>query len=269
VVIHFFCALAIYLLWRGFYFEPNRLRVERFSRSDFGVNMVLAHLSDLHLNRWGRLHQSLITRLEAEAPQAIVLTGDYVKTKRGFSTLAKLLEHLTEIAPVYAVLGDNDQEDPETENRLVAIFRHNNARVLMNQQARLLQNNQQVYLVGLEDPHLGKADFIRALNQIPEVSSCPIIVLAHSPEVLKVPGISGDLILTGHTHGGQICLPGGIALLTNTKGIKRMYKGLIPWNGRALYINRGLGTARIPARLFCLPELAVFHLYKENKKEGT
>src|SRR5690606_7301919 len=133
---------------------------------------------------------------------------------------------LKRLAPVYAVLGDNDQDNPEWERKLEAVFARSEVPVLRNSARLLSVDDEAMLLIGTDDPNTGRSRveaaeggalrLVRTRGVADDLDAVYTVVLAHSPEIVTEARPWMDLILTGHTHGGQICLPGGIALSTNT-----------------------------------------------------
>jgi predicted MPP superfamily phosphohydrolase len=154
----------------------------------------------------------------------------------------------------WGILGNHDaiEEVPYLERLGI--------RMLVNESVALERDGQQLWLVGLDDPHFyGTHDFQRALSGVP-AAACKI-GLIHSPEIsaeAKRHGIA--LYLAGHTHGGQLCLPGGHAPYQNARCPARLARG--EWReGRMVgYTSVGAGSSGLPARLNCDPEIALLEL---------
>lgn len=266
--------LTASVVWRAFFVEPKTIHVETHRllvpslRS--AAPLRILQLTDLHLWTFTPLHQKVLFHAEGAQPDLIVLTGDYAESEGGLEALAILVSGLRRIAPIYAVLGDNDQEDAMWQSRLEAIFANEHVIVLRNMASLINHDGHHLLVVGVDDPNTGFSRLDHARNQAlsllgiqsaEHLMDVPNIMLAHSPEIVLQAEPWMDLIVTGHTHGGQICLPGGVALHTNTPACKGYSAGWYTISPTTrLYVNRGVGTARIPARLFCLPEMALFEL---------
>lgn len=219
----------------------------------------------------GELAVELMTEAGVDV---IAVTGDFLSDGRALTFLAPLLMELGQVAPIYAVLGDNDFEDVNHPERLIGELKRSRVRLLRNEADLFIRGDRALLIVGVDDPNTHRADLAKALTEADQLwrrsrfaaassaqaDAPPVVVLAHSPEIVRDHDARAHLYLTGHTHGGQICLPGGIALATNTRGVPRYASGLFNIGNSWLYVNRGVGTARIPARLFCPPEIAVFDL---------
>lgn len=267
------------IVWRAFAVEPKHPVTSRHRIVVRGwptnSSYKILQLSDLHLWDLGPLHRRIIEQVEALSPDLIVLTGDYAESDEGIEALGTLLRQLRALAPVYAVLGDNDQEEEAWQRQLEVVFAREDVVLLRNRAALINIKDAPLMIIGLDDPNAGLSQVNQAKAHaeellhaavISDLEAIPTVVLAHSPEVVVELEPWMDLILTGHTHGGQICLPGGRALYTNTPRCKGFASGMytVRTHGR-LYVHRGVGTARIPARLFCPPEVALFELVGQDR----
>jgi predicted MPP superfamily phosphohydrolase len=133
-------------------------------------------------------------------------------------------------------------------------------RMLFNECDPIIRDGQRIFLAGVDDPHFYRADDIeKATSQIP--SDALSILLAHTPEVYDRALSAGfDLMLCGHTHGGQLCLPGGTRIKLEAAFPRSMGAG--PWRYGAMvgYTSVGAGTSLLPVRLNCQPEITLHTL---------
>ena len=162
--------------------------------------------------------------------------------------------------PQFGILGNHDFIE------MVRELERHGLPILLNEATPLERDGQQLWIVGVDDPQFYKThDFARARRGVPE-DACTIL-LCHSPEIhTEAANHKFDLMLSGHTHGGQICLPGGRHVVLSTKNLKQPYiKG--PWSsGKMLgYTSRGTGCCGVAARLNCPPEITVHILRCEDK----
>jgi len=217
----------------------------------------LLQLSDLHLDEDARLVDALLERVEGLRYDAVVLTGDYRVGTSGpveptLAELARLQAALA--APAYAVLGNHDSV------RMLPGLEALGIRVLLNEHATLEHGGAQLYLAGVDDPHYYRMDDLaRAQAGIP--AGAVTVLLSHSPELYREAAASDvDLFLCGHTHGGQICLPGGIAVILEARIPRRLGAG--PWRQGAMrgYTSRGVGTSVVDVRFNCPPEITLHTL---------
>lgn len=220
---------------------------------------TILHLSDLHLDMSEDFVDALIERVRAVDYDLCVLTGDYRFRTRGpyepaLAGLARLRPHLRE--PVYAVLGNHDSI------RMVPGMEDLGIRVLLNESVRLERQDATIHLAGIDDAHYYRVDNLhKAAHDIPhqEVS----ILLSHTPESYRNAAHADfKLMLCGHTHGGQICLPGGIPLITDADCPRAYVRGPWRYHDLAGYTSVGAGSSIVDARLNCLPEITLHRLQR-------
>jgi len=133
-------------------------------------------------------------------------------------------------------------------------------RMVFNECEALIRGDQQIFLAGVDDLHFYRADDVeKAAFQIPQDAFS--ILLSHTPEVYDRAASAGfDVMFSGHTHGGQLCLPGGIPIKLEARLPRAMVAG--PWRYADMvgYTSVGVGSSVLPVRLNCLPEIALHHL---------
>ena len=218
---------------------------------------TILHLSDLHVDMSEDLVHALIECVRMVDYDLCVLTGDYRYRTRGpyepaLAGLARLRPHLKE--PVYAVLGNHDTI------RMVPGMEDLGIRVLLNESARLERPGAAIHLAGIDDAHYFRVDNLhKAAHDIPheEVS----ILLSHTPETYRNAAHADfKLMLCGHTHGGQICLPGGIPLITDADCPRAYTRGSWRYHDLVGYTSVGAGSSIVDVRLNCLPEITLHRL---------
>ncbi len=222
----------------------------------------ILHISDIHGGSRLAL-ASAADRLaiaKSLAPDLIVFTGDLASRAEHVTKVADALGRLRARDGLVAVLGNHDHwiGEDKVANALAKV----GFTVLGNEHLMLTQNGNSVYLVGVKDPtYLRQDDLPAALRGVPEQAT--VIILSHSPDIVLNPLASRSaLILSGHTHGGQMVFPWIGPLYAPTRLGRRRMSGLQTVEGRLLYINRGLGEVFPPMRLNCPPELAMITLRK-------
>jgi len=218
---------------------------------------TLLHLSDLHLDVGAAFVDALIERVRGLSYDACVLTGDYRFRTFGppgpaMDALERLRPQLRD--PVYAVLGNHDSI------RMVPRMEAMGLRVLLNESVRIERDGQALYLAGIDDAHYFRTQgYHKAADGIPP-EACAVL-LSHTPEAFRHAAHCGfDLMLCGHTHGGQICLPGGVPLITDADAPRAYARG--PWRFKDMlgYTSVGCGTSIVDVRLNCLPEVTLHTL---------
>jgi predicted MPP superfamily phosphohydrolase len=215
---------------------------------------TILHISDLHVDLSEGAINRLVEIVSTLRCDICVLTGDYRgKTYGPFEAamdgVAKVRAQIK--APTYAVLGNHDtiQMVPQLEAMDI--------RVLLNERETITRGDQQVHLAGIDDAHFYRADDIEmAAANIPKADFS--ILLSHTPEVYRQAAEAGfDFMLSGHTHGGQLCLPGSIPIKLEAALPRKMGAGA--WKHLAMqgYTSVGVGTSILPVRLNCPPEVTL------------
>jgi uncharacterized protein len=233
----------------------NRIALKKLpSRFD---GFTLLHLSDLHADMNEGAMRRLTELLPGMSYDVCVLTGDYRGATFGrfdaaLESLARVCSHLK--GPVYGVLGNHDTI------RMVPGLEQMGIRMLLNEYEAISRGDQAIYLAGIDDAHYYRADNIeKAAFEIPENGFS--ILLSHTPEVYRQAAHAGfDLLLSGHTHGGQICLPGSIPITLDS--VLPRYMGSGAWNYRNMvgYTSVGAGSSIVAVRLNCPPEITLHQL---------
>ena len=220
---------------------------------------TILHISDLHvdMNAGAMRHLSEIVRHLTY--DICVLTGDFRGRTYGpfeatLDGLAQLRPNLT--GPVYGVLGNHDTILMVPGLEAIGI------RMLLNECETLVRGDQSIQLAGIDDAHYYRVDNIeKAAAGIPEGGFS--ILLSHTPEIYRQAAHAGfDLLLAGHTHGGQICLPGGIPLTLDSVLPRRMGAGAWDYRGMAGYTSVGVGSCIEPVRLNCPPAITLHRLQR-------
>jgi predicted MPP superfamily phosphohydrolase len=166
--------------------------------------------------------------------------------------MARVCAHID--GPIYGVLGNHDSI------RMVPALEDLGIRMLLNEAETLERGAQRIHLAGIDDAHYYRLDNIeKAVLQLPgdEFS----ILLSHTPEIYRQAAHADfDLLLSGHTHGGQICLPGAIPITLESVMPRRMGSGLWKYRRMVGYTSVGVGASVAPVRINCPPEITLHHL---------
>jgi hypothetical protein len=258
-------------------FERHNVEVTQHTISVRGLpeafdGMRLAQLSDIHLDEFTEpfLLREAVQRINRLKPDAVLLTGDYVsyevlsrrRTLGAAWQCGQLLNGLNCMAR-YAIFGNHDVM--AGEKAVWEAFASNGISVLKNTFVPLERGASRIWLAGLDDPTMGRPDLDRTIPaSIRNVPREPVILLCHAPDyvddlVAHPAGSSVALVLSGHTHGGQVRLP-LVGALRLPEGGKRYVEGLFRFGDTQLYVNRGLGAVDLPIRFDCPPEISVFTL---------
>ncbi len=228
---------------------------------------TLLHLTDIHADAIPDGGGHLADVLAGLSFDQCVVTGDFRFLTWGEYSLAlertaTLLAAVKRSRRPIGVLGNHDFIE------MVPGLEALGLRVLLNESARVNLGGETLWFLGVDDPHFyGTHDLDRADLAVPR--SAFRILLCHSPELFdQAADLGVQLYLCGHTHGGQICLPGRIPILTNAACPRTLGSG--PWKrGDMLgYTSRGTGTSGCAARFFCPPEVTLFTLRRDPQGPG-
>lgn len=210
-------------------------------------------LSDLHLDRYQPRHERVVRLIADLRPDWIFVTGDLLTVPKGLPHLFRFLAGLRALAPVFVTLGNHDHYSRVPVDRFREMAAHHQVHLLINQSLVLPTGTGELGVAGVDDPSLHRAD-LRCIP--PRRPGRFTVLLAHAPNVLdhldeRHPV---DLILCGHSHGGQVRLP-FFKPFWLPYGCRGRINGHYQRNGHRLYVNRGLGWSLLPARWNCSPEI--------------
>lgn len=226
------------------------------------AGFTILHLSDLHDKEFGSAGEELIQLLRQESFDMVALTGDLVTGDRPLLTPAlELIAGIQAISgrPVYSVSGNHDwrlERGAEFNGRL----REVGVRVLSNSAAPLERGQDRIWIVGVDDPVTFRAHLDQALRGTENLS--PRLLLAHSPHPYPEAVRNGlDLMLAGHTHGGQVRLPIlGAPFVPGMGFFPRWDYGLYSSGATTLIVSGGLGESALPLRFNIRPEVSLITL---------
>lgn len=217
----------------------------------------IAHVSDCHFRRWDDVTEAAQDILLSLQYDLLVATGDFGGGPRHAAKAAALFvrffEPLTRRGPVYAVWGNHDAELAEALQNIPL-------EVLNNRAVSIERSGGVLHVAGVDQRGPGSEDLAAALQS--HNNGEPTILLAHYPSTVhRLQAGSVDLVLCGHTHGGQIRLPGIGCLWTNDRIARRLARGLHRVAGTRLFVTAGIGVSSpVRVRVNCPPEVAVLTL---------
>lgn len=244
-----------------FLVRENPVEFYRLPPSFIGLRIL--HLSDLHLDGFPGLGRRIAQAVSGLSFDVCVLTGDFRFSDTGrYLHLAEELNALVAACKcrlgIYGVLGNHDFIE------MVPLIEGAGVRLLLNESIALQTNDEKLWLVGLDDAHFyGLHNFDQALRGVP--ADAPKILLVHSPELIPQAAERGfGLYLAGHTHAGQMCLPGGLPVLLNVRCSRQYIAGAWRFNRMSGYTSAGIGSSGVFARFFCPPEVVIHTLQSTN-----
>ncbi|CAM3046427.1 metallophosphoesterase [Paenibacillus sediminis] len=255
-------AIGLYgSLWETKALEVTRLTLTFPKLPAVFHGMTIVHFSDVHLGfATGRRElERVVLQIEKARPDLICFTGDIVDHEASeMIDCMDLLSRLQAPFGKYAVLGNHDYDKNGEEVRMN--LSEAGFKVLINENDRIVKDSDSIFIAGLNDGLLRVPRMDLASEGIPEDGFK--ILLMHEPDFADEADLySIQVQLSGHSHGGQVRLP-WIGALHTPQGSHKYDQGLysIGNNGMKLYVNRGIGTTRLPIRLLCKPELTIIQL---------
>ena len=274
--------LGVVCVLYGVLIEHSWFRITRYRLNilpaDAPGPITVLHLSDLHFTT----REPRKTRFVASLPNAdiTVVTGDFLAEPAAVETVVAALRPALGTRASWFVLGSNDYYVPRPLNYLAYFLKDRRPRRahrgraadlraqlaadgwedLTNVHRAVQINGVPIELLGLDDAHIHLHDLTVAPRTQPERFGFAVM---HSPDSAPETAALGyDLMVAGHTHGGQVRLPLVGALVTNCSMPRRLVSGLIRMGGAVLYLSPGMGTSKFaPFRFFCRPEAALLELH--------
>ncbi len=256
---------AIIILFFIWYRERYTLKVKKYSvyLSDLPEGLAgftVLHLSDLHGKRFGKRQQNLMHLIRQQQFDLVAITGDLVnKFRPDLDPAIEIIEQLPD-KPVYFVPGNHEWKTGfRQREKLVAL----GVRILDNKAENTGDDRGSIWILGVDDPHTGRDRLDESLKA---AGGAPQILLAHSPDIFPEAAANKvDLVLTGHTHGGQVRFPLVGAVFAPGQGLfPRWSYGRYQSGHSTMIISPGLGESDLPIRLNIRPEIVLVTLLPLN-----
>jgi predicted MPP superfamily phosphohydrolase len=256
--------MAMLALW-AFWIEPSQLVVHHASTGWRGPTLKVALLSDLHIGAphvgLDKLRQ-LVQMVNAESPDVVMIAGDFVT--RGVlggravepELIARELKQIRAPLGVVAVLGNHDWWYDGT--RVIRAFQAEGIQVLENAAVRVESRGGPLWIAGISDQWTQQSNWAAALRNVTDDSA--VLALTHNPDAFRGMPPRADLLLAGHTHGGQVRFPLIGAPIVPSQYGQRYLRGLIEENGRRMFVTTGVGTSMLPVRFGVPPEIVILTL---------
>ncbi|MFN2589329.1 MAG: metallophosphoesterase [Actinomycetota bacterium] len=257
------------------WYRSRRYRLDSLPRGSSALTIL--HLSDLHFVRGDARKARFLSSLPR--PDLTVLTGDVLGEPRAVEDAVAALSPVRGRFGSYVVLGSNDYFAPRPLNYanyfrkrrrrragirgrsadLVRLLEADGWTYLRNGREVVNAGGTRVEVLGLDDPHIERHDLRVAPRTEPDAFGLAVV---HSPDPApELAALGYDLVLSGHTHGGQVRLPGVGALVTNSDIPTRLAMGLSRLGPTLLHVSPGLGTSKFaPFRFLCRPEATLMEL---------
>lgn len=260
--------LAIILIGR-IYFEINSIYIDNIfiktKKIPKNKEFKIVHISDFHDRKLPDNSIGLLKDIRKLNPDIIALTGDIIDAKtNSFDNVYNFLDNLMKINEnIYFVSGNHEWRNPK-DQKFMEGLKKRKIKIINNGNELIKYENFSINICGIDDPYSNHENTNKAFNGINKGNFT--ILLSHSPDIIFKPyNLTCDLIICGHTHGGQIRLPFIGGIVAPSQGLFPKYdKGLFKLeNGLSLYINSGLGTSRIPIRFLNKSQISFITLTGE------
>ena len=219
----------------------------------------ILQLSDIHIESIVDNGKRLRQVISAQDFDLCVITGDFrcgdvENCNVTMDMVRGLVEMLQCKFGIVAVLGNYDIIE------IVPPLEELGVKILLNESLPIKLGSDVIWIAGVDDPHFFRMHNLKlALQGI--CSKSTKILLSHSPEIIKdASDLDVDYYLSGHTHGGQICLPNGLPVITNCRCRRKYSSGAWRYRNMSGYTSRGVGVSRVQARFFCPPEITLHRL---------
>lgn len=280
----FGAGLAAFAYGTGYEVHAYTVREAEVPVLERGANPIrLLHISDLHMMPYHRRRQEWIRSLADLQPDVVVNTGDTMSSEHSIPAIMRALEPLLDLPGAF-IPGNNDYYKPKPKNPILYFLPRRPIRRppelpwpelsramgsggwvdLTNQRATIKVGDVELAFAGTDDPHLHR-DRYEEIAGPADPYAVVRIGMIHAPEPVLMDRFAADgydLLLAGHTHGGQVRIPFGPAIVTNCGMDRRRARGLHPWDDRMIFnVSAGIGTnPYLPIRFACRPEASLLTL---------
>lgn len=260
--------LSVYFYHQNNFLQTTKFTVENKKIPESFDGYKIIQISDYHNVKSNKLNKDLVSKIKAEKPDIIVITGDLIDARKTDEEVAlTFLEEIKDIAPCFYVLG-NHEAAIKQYNKIKCKIIEKGVKILENTHQTITIDNQSIEILGLKDPMFYPRKEQDKMNgKLQKVldgvnNNNFKILLSHRPELLDVYSeCNVDLVFTGHAHGGQFRFPFTNGLFAPGQGFFPKYtSGIFEQNGTNMIVSRGIGKSSIPFRINNRPELIVVTL---------
>lgn len=249
----------------AYWLEPYFIEWTEFdlSEEEDTDKIKALHLTDMHIRSFGTFHRSLAKQINSRKPDVILITGDTINHNSYFPFLIRFMEMVDIKIPKIAIIGNTEYSGNVDFAHLREVYSKYNGSLLINSSQIFQARDRKFNIVGLDDYVHGNPDYALATKNIDR--SLPVIVLNHCPvyreqidQLGKELDIRSRVILSGHTHGGQVTFFG--KPLMTPYGSGDYVKGWYENESSKMYVSKGVGTALVPVRFACRAEASIFYI---------
>tara|TARA_R110002051_G_scaffold148475_1_gene221080 strand:+ start:1417 stop:2241 length:825 start_codon:yes stop_codon:yes gene_type:complete len=252
------------LVLDGFWFEKYIISWTEYDISDREDDKIKSiQITDMHLDEIKTFHHAIAHRINQEQPDVLFITGDAINYNNRLPILNNFLSLIDRTIYKVAILGNVEYSGDVDIQALKKLYHNHNGELLVNENCSLKKGNRTLNIIGLDDYIGGNANFYKAAKNVNK--SLETIVLNHCPgyrddieRINRSLGTNIKLILSGHTHGGQITFFGKV--LYTPGGSGRYVRGWYESKETKMYVSKGIGTSVIPVRFGARAEASIFYI---------
>jgi predicted MPP superfamily phosphohydrolase len=251
---------AIGLITADMFIETERLETTlrriklQESQSPSAIRMV--QVSDLHTRGFSAHEHKIVRAIEEAKPDLIAITGDAVDARRYLGALDEFLTALPPGIPKIAITGNWEYWAEIDMAAFRRQYERHDCRLMIDESMTIELRGKGLRIIGIQDLVGGRPDLNKAFSNLPDADT--EIILAHCPGHRDVITTRKAVMISGHTHGGQLALPGYVPFIPLGSGSYK--RGWYETPSGPLYVSRGLGTSRVHVRFNSVPELAILEL---------
>jgi len=245
------------VLLDSFWFEKYVIDWTYFNISKSKNNTIkIIQITDLHFNDLKSFHKSIAKKINSLKPDLVFITGDSVDKNENINSLNELLELIDTSIQKFAITGNWEYWGNINLAELKDVYAKNNCELLINENRTVSIRNSDISIIGIDDYIGGNANFKKAIKNLQQTDTN--IVLSHCPAhrdiiIKENGGLNIDLILSGHTHGGQISFLGFVPF--KPQGSGKYLKGWYTDTEPKMYVSKGIGTSILPIRFGARAEI--------------
>lgn len=263
-----FCAYT--MLYEQFNIQVRELELSFPNLPPAFDGYTLLHLSDLHLTKLGRLEKRTMEIIGRREVDGCIITGDVTAEPRASDVFRRVCSVIKHRDPIIMVLGNSEHKPWLDSGTLAQALTFDGLQMLVNSSTTLTRGADSIAVVGVDDPYTRRERLDAAFEGVDPTGF--VLFLTHAPNITPEAISRGaDLILSGHTHGGQVRIPGIGALWTHLRSNRALSDGFytpadlkrianVDAGRSVLFVNRGLGTSRLHIRFLCPPEIVYITL---------
>jgi len=263
-VITFFFGFIGFLFLDAFWIEKYIVRWHTYDLADSGEDPIkVIQLTDLHIREIKPYHSWIAKRINKEQPDLLFFTGDSINKTHQLPLLESFVSSIDKSIPKVVIMGNKEYDGRITPDMYAELFKKFNGKILVNEAFLFEKGERKINIVGIDDLVRGNPNFELAVEKID--ASVGTIVLNHCPEyrdeidkLNTSRKVNIKLILSGHTHGGQIQFLGKEFYKPGGSG--RYLNGWYESNQSRMYVSKGIGTSYLPIRFGARAEAPIFYI---------